>query len=422
MTARLSSSARAKGDSPMVLRLQAHWLARVFIPATAAPGLTLLACLACACGNSGSGAGGNSGTGFGASGATGTGSGTDTGSGASSGITGSAGATTGASGTGATTGASSGATSGSSGATSGAAGGSGTPLGDGGTVSSDAGSGGAVGDAGHVMPSMGCGTATAQALMTYVKYTEVVTLPAGTNPLWANRNYYVWLPSGYDPMRAYTTVFLGPGCGGNGMMVVPVQNASKTNAIIIGLDPDPPAEGRPCFNTESPTTPEVPYFDETLKQVEAKYCVDTSRIFIAGFSSGAWLADTLGCVRAGVIRGQGTAAGELQGGLTCSGQPIAAIMIHDMGDGNNSYQQHFNGGRAAIAMRNGCSTMTMPYDPVVAPGGKDLMGKPIQCVQYVGCKPGYPLVWCPTTGYGHNDQVGSGLSSIGWWNFWEMLP
>jgi poly(3-hydroxybutyrate) depolymerase len=258
--------------------------------------------------------------------------------------------------------------------------------------------------------------------MTYVQYKETVTLPAGTNPLWNNRDYYVWLPSGYDPNRAYTTVFLGPGCGSTGNEVVPVQTASTSNAILIGLDPDPAAEGRPCFNTESPTTPEIPYFDETLKEVEAQYCIDTSRIFIAGFSSGSWLADTLGCVRAGVIRGQGNAAGELQGGLTCSGQPIAAMMIHDMADDQNSYQQDYDGERADLVMRNGCTTETMPYDPGVAAGGKDLMGHPILCVQYQGCKSGYPLVWCPTTGYGHSDQVASGLSSIGWWKFWEMLP
>jgi polyhydroxybutyrate depolymerase len=314
-----------------------------------------------------------------------------------------------------------GASSGSGAVASGAGtdGGGAMPAGEGGVSSSG---GTTVGDAGHVMPSAGCGMAPNQVVMNYVEYKETVTLPAGTNALWANRDYYVWLPSGYDPNRAYTTVFLGPGCGGTGDQVVPVQMASTTNAILIGLDPDPPAEGRPCFNTESPTTPEIPYFDETLQEVEAKFCIDTSRVFIAGFSSGAWLADTLGCVRAGVIRGQGTAAGELQGGLTCSGQPIAAMMNHDMGDPSNSYQQDFSGARAAIAMRNGCTTTTMPYDPPFATGDKDLMGHPILCVEYQGCKPGYPLVWCPTTGYGHSDQTASGLSTYGWWEFWEMLP
>jgi polyhydroxybutyrate depolymerase len=295
--------------------------------------------------------------------------------------------------------------------------GGGMPAGDGG----GSGSGGTATDAGHVMPSTGCGQNPNQVVMTYVQYNTTVTLPAGTNPLWAKRDYYVWLPAGYDPMRAYTTVFLGPGCGGTGKDVVPVQMASTSNAILVGLDPDPPAEGRACFDTEQPNTPEIPYFDQTLKEVEAKFCIDTSRVFIAGFSSGSWLADTLGCVRAGVIRGQGNTAGELQGGLTCSG-PIAAMMIHDTSDDQNNYMQDYNGARAGILMRNGCSSTTMPYDPGITTTGKDLKGNPIQCVQYQGCKPGFPLVWCPTNGYGHNDATGSGLSDLGWWKFWEMLP
>src|SRR5271166_5361247 len=302
---------------------------------------------ACSSGGTGLGGAGSSGTAGTATGSmvavSGAGTGSSVTSGTVSQATGSSTAATGVttgtsvggSGTVSTTGSASGssgvATAGSGGsttgvATSGASTGEGMP--EGGVGGSGGSSGGTVGDAGHVMPSAGCGMPPNQVAMTFVQYMEAVTLPAGTNALWKNRDYYVWLPAGYDPNRAYTTVFLGPGCGGTGTMVVPVQMASKTNAIIIGLDPDPPAEGRPCFNTESPTTPEVPYFDATLAQVEAKFCVDTSRIFIAGFSSGSWLADTLGCVRAGVIRGQGNAAGELQGGLTCSGQPIAAMMVH----------------------------------------------------------------------------------------------
>jgi polyhydroxybutyrate depolymerase len=394
-------------------------------------GVVCAGALACACSSSPSVVNGsgstNTGTAAGSVGA-GTGSGASSGTGSQgsgvsmgSGVTaGTGSAASGVSATGPSGSATSGGVASGNASTSGAGSDGGAmPAGEAG-----AGSGSTAGtamDAGSATPSAGCGSPPNQALMTYVEYMETITLPAGTNALWKNRDYYVWLPAGYDPARAYTTVFLGPGCGGTGKDVVPVQMASTSNAILIGLDPDPAAEGRPCFNTESPTTPEVPYFDETLKEVEAKFCIDTSRIFVAGFSSGSWLADTLGCVRAGVIRGQGNAAGELQGGLTCTG-PIAAMMVHDTTDDQNSYQQDYSGERADLVMRNGCTTQTMPYDPGVAPGDVDLMGKPIQCVEYQGCKPGYPLVWCPTTGYGHNDQVGSGLSAIGWWKFWEQIP
>lgn len=41
-----------------------------------------------------------------------------------------------------------------------------------------------------------------------------------------NREYYVWLPAGYDPTRAYPLVFEGPGCGGKGTDVYPFTNCA----------------------------------------------------------------------------------------------------------------------------------------------------------------------------------------------------
>ena len=255
-----------------------------------------------------------------------------------------------------------------------------------------------------------------QSLAAYAKFSETI---AGVDPKWAPRNYYVRLPDTYDPMRAYPTVFVGPGCGGTGDQGIPIFNASKSDAIVIGLDPDPAGEGRQCFNSESYPDPEEPYFNATLKAVEAAYCVDKSKLFVEGFSSGSWLANLIGCVDGNVIRGQGNASGCMQGAHpTCTG-PIAYMAAHDMNDPNNSYQCGKDN-RDRIVKLNGCTDQTMPYDP-----GPDIMvkaGVTVSCVQYVGCKPGYPVVWCTTTGLGHNDQVGTGLSTFGFWKFWTSLP
>lgn len=267
-------------------------------------------------------------------------------------------------------------------------------------------------------PSAGCGTAPTQALQKYVQYNINVTtgLAPAYVAMYTARNYYVWLPMNYDPTRAYTTVFLGHGCGGNGSTVLPMQNASKDNAIIVGLS----AVGQ-CFMTSAADSPEIPFFDATLAQVESSFCVDKNHVFIAGFSSGSWLANLIGCARAGIVRGQGNATGGLPPVPTCSG-PIAAMLAHDENDPANN----ISGGEAArdrILKINGCSlTDTMPYDPHLGPNDTDLEGHPILCVQYQGCPAAYPVVWCPTMGQGHSDQVATGLSVPGFWNFWEALP
>ncbi len=306
--------------------------------------------------------------------------------------------------------------SGAGGSGIGAGAASGAALSDGGSATAPGASdaspvpvdGGAPLDGNTVNPSTGCGMPPSQPTTKYVQYNINVTtgLAATYVAQYSARNYYVWLPTNYDSTRPYTTVFLGPGCGGNGESVLPMQNASTTNAILVGLSP----VGQ-CFMTSAADSPEIAFFDAALSKVESSFCVDKSRVYIAGFSSGSWLSNLIGCARAGIVRAQGNATGGLPPVPTCTG-PIAAMLAHDEGDPANN----ISGGEAArdrILKQNGCSlTETMPYDA----------GRPSMCVQYQGCPAAYPVVWCPTTGQGHSDQVVTGLSVPGFWNFWEALP
>jgi poly(3-hydroxybutyrate) depolymerase len=345
------------------------------------------------------------------------------------GTSGAAGTSAGSAGAGTSGGAGMGAagTQGTAGAAGiGAAGAGGTSEAGAGGASGAAGSTGAAGtnpaDGGvGAMPTMGCGMSAGQALGSYVKYSEMIT---GVDALKAPRNYYVWLPTDYDPQRAYPVVFVGPGCGSNGMQGIPIMTASGNNAIVIGLDPsthvDP--EGRQCFDSQSFPDPEVPYFDQTLALIESKYCVDKSRLFIEGFSSGSWMANLIGCVDAGTIRGQGNASGCLQGipAGTCT-KPIAYMEAHNNPDPNNSYQCGTQN-RDEKVKRNGCTTQTMPYTPV---GLTVPAGATVSCVQYVGCMKGYPVIFCTTTGLNpqHNPQDNSStnLTTVSMWNFWTTL-
>ena len=299
------------------------------------------------------------------------------------------------------------ATGGAGGAPSGAAG----ALGGAGAPAA-----GGSGNTGAV-PSAGCNMPNTLALAMYVKQSETVS---NVKDIWQARDYFVYLPKTYDPKRAYPVVFVGPGCGGNGDQGIPMQNAAKEDAIVIGLQYKAAATGRDCFNTESWPDPEEDYVKETIKQVDAKFCVDTTRRYIEGFSSGSWLSNLIGCADGNLLRAQGNASGCMQGAKPpmCTG-PIAFMAAHDKGDGNNTYQCGQDNLKRVVAL-NGCSSETMPYDP--GPDIKMNAGVTISCVQYVNCKPGYPVVFCTTTGLGHNDQVGTGLSTFGFWKFWSSLP
>jgi hypothetical protein len=353
--------------------------------------------------------------------------GSSAGSGSAAGTNGSAG-TTAAAGTSGGAGTAAAGTHGAAGTSTG--GGAGTTAaagttGGAGSGAAGTGTGGTTGGAGTAatgsMPSEGCGMAAGQALGSYVKYTEMVT---GVTTKQSPRNYYVWLPADYNPARAYPMVFIGPGCGSDGVHGIQIQTASGNNAIVIGLDPstnvDP--EGRQCFDSQSFPDPEVPYFDQTLKAIEAKFCVDKSKLFIEGFSSGSWMANLIGCVDAGTIRGQGNASGCLQGlpSGTCT-KPVAYMEAHNDPDPNNSYQCGTQN-RDEKIKRNGCTNQTMPYTPV---GLTMPPGATISCVQYVGCMKGYPVIFCTTKGLNpqHNPQDSSStnITAAGMWSFWTTL-
>jgi hypothetical protein len=362
-----------------------------------------------------------------------------TGGAATAGGTGTAGETT-TSGNGGTTG-TAGATSGAGGATTGAGGdatgaggAAGTTTGAGGSATGGAGTTGAAGATGtggatgmaNAVPSTGCGMTppATQTLATFVKYNETITASALVTAKWQPRDYWVWLPSNYDPKHAYPTVFVAPGCGGTGNMGIPIQNASGNDAIVIGLDYNAAATGRSCFMTESFPDPEVNYVEQTVTAVEGAFCVDKSRLFIEGFSSGSWISYLMGCVdggAGGIFKAQGNASGELQGSVpanACRG-PVPYMAGHNNPDSQNAYP----GARDHMIKINGCTEppVTMPYTPpsMVKPPTMPA-GVTINCVQYQGCM--VPTIFCTTTGLDHNDQVGTGISTYGFWNFWMSLP
>jgi hypothetical protein len=254
--------------------------------------------------------------------------------------------------------------------------------------------------------STGCGLAPSGALGKYVRHDEVVT---GVAPAYAadytNRFYWLRLPAGYDPDHAYPTVFIGPGCGESGSAPIPIQSASKETAILVGLN-----GYMDCFNHDAADTPDLRYFDATVAELEATACVDTSHLFVTGFSSGSWLANYLGCARGNELRAQASVAGGLPPiPPTCTG-PIPAMFAVDMGDPHNS-PATVKLALQRVLTANGCGTETTPYD----------FGVPSPCVQYQGCMPGFPVVYCETTGVGHADQSTTMISTVGFWHFWTSL-
>lgn len=253
--------------------------------------------------------------------------------------------------------------------------------------------------------SAGCGLSPTQAIAKFVPQMETVSVAPAYAPAYTNRVYYVRVPAHYNTERAYPVTLLGPGCGLNGLNAIPVQTASMDDAIVIGLN-----GVDNCFNHAAADTPDLPYFDATLAAVESSLCVDTARVFVGGYSSGSWLANTVGCARGNVVRAQASVGGGLPPAPPCTG-PIPAMFVSDSDDMSNPTAT-VQLALQRVLTANGCGTETEPYD----------FGVPSPCVQYKGCMSGYPVVWCLTSGLGHSDQVETMIPTVGFWHFWSSLP
>jgi hypothetical protein len=300
-------------------------------------------------------------------------------------------------------------------------------------------------------PSAGCGKAVTQAPGQYARFSLNIACEADNA---RDRLYYVRLPPNYDPNRAYRTVYLGPGCGPpqdstpGVAKTYPLQTASDPDAILIAMEQgfynkaeynrndctDSPDAGASllchyCFDdgagTTSTDSAEYGYFDRLHKQIEADYCVDTSKQFYAGYSSGGWMAHQLGCRFSDVLRAQGSVTGGLPPAIrnceaSCVNHPIAAFLIHDSADPSNPYSGSIAALERLLVLNRceGGTTMatapSVPYTIADHPNTATF-----KCLQYTGCPAEYPIVFCTSNGFSHDSQTA--VAVPGFWQFFKSL-
>ena len=249
-----------------------------------------------------------------------------------------------------------------------------------------------------------------------------------------NRNLGIRLPNNYDQTKPYPIVLAGGGCstGPDGIGGGYSAGEAGADAIQVGLSKvgDCFADGGLGGKTghgcavdaahigDCVDTPEVPYVNAVLDYVEARLCVDRGKVFIGGYSSGAWEAPTVSCALGNRIRGMAAVAGGLRNHRPVCTGPTAAYMIvggldrdnpvgplvQDQADAasglnasdvNNNILNNDTFGSAPmrdeLLTRNGCrGTATAIWNPAYP-----------ACVSYTGCPAAYPVVWCFLPGNGH---------------------
>ena len=115
-----------------------------------------------------------------------------------------------------------------------------------------------------------------------------------------------------------------------------------------------------------------------------------------GQSYGALMTNALGCLRGDVLRAIGVVAGSGPYG-TCKGE-VAVWITHGMDDDVIPFSSG-EASRDHWVTANHCSMMTS-------------VGDPMQCQNYQGCDPGFPVIWCPHVNDGGHQEPSFGRAAI----------
>jgi len=266
-------------------------------------------------------------------------------------------------------------------------------------------------------PSAGCkAPMPAEEPQKALQHDLMVNVAEKYEAAYTTRKFYTNLPQNYDHTKPYPMVFYGQGCGQTGPESGPFSGGHFASEVMyvqlipaaVTGDAVVPSNGAPgCFQAGKQGTadsPDGPYFDQVLAEVEAKYCVDTARVYVAGWSSGAWLSNYLACARGDVITGTAAGSGGLQHDHgACTGGGVKAMILD--GDAGSITEGGFDIGAAQAR------------DVLVAAvaAGAKVSNKlgPDTCDVYSGDG---KVAWCPVGG-GHGGPLGSIAEAA--WAFWN---
>ncbi|HYJ09203.1 MAG TPA: hypothetical protein VEX18_09335 [Polyangiaceae bacterium] len=245
--------------------------------------------------------------------------------------------------------------------------------------------------------------------------------------------YIVSLPKAYDPAKAYPLGFAFHGrtrshkdcqqadCGG-------FQQAMSEEAVLVYMQSlREPGDAGSGWERPAERASNLQFFELVLGQLEADYCVDEQRIFLAGSSSGGNFANLLGCLHGDRFLAIAPVSGSLKDPPSCVGAP-AALVIHGIDDSHITLDRGEQA-RENYRRRSGCSEATTPplsemHAQVRSARDQKPSVETLACVDYAGCAKGSALRWCEHS-YGGWDNSTHGWPTVGGqviWDFVKALP
>ena len=224
------------------------------------------------------------------------------------------------------------------------------------------------------------------------------------------RGFTILLPTNFDNTKPSKVIYQATGCSDQsatqgGTSAYPYQELDQNSpiqVIQVGLEY---SRSDRCYDNENAKSNDFKYFPLLHKWVESNFCVDKTKQYFSGYSTGAWVANQFTCAFPDVLHGFVLATGsEPAAQPTClSGHPDAALFLHDVADKDNTLESVVPGCTRLLkqngCMVQACDKQTQANKALVTtytfPAG---LGTPpsVQCVSFNGCPANAPVVFCQT--------------------------
>jgi polyhydroxybutyrate depolymerase len=200
-----------------------------------------------------------------------------------------------------------------------------------------------------------------------------------------NRKFFLRLPAAYDGKKPWPVVFAFHGAGNKSAAWFDTNTdlRAQLEEKAVLLFPEGPAKPDGSLSWVYLSPENVLFADAMVDWLKKTLCIDPTRLFATGQSSGGYMAMTLGCQRGTVFRAVATSSGGILEPGTCVGNPHV-LMRTGKADTASTHDSVVKT-RDFWVMHKGCSA-----EPPKAI-------EPAPCVSYAGCG-GATVVWCEDGG------------------------
>ena len=254
-------------------------------------------------------------------------------------------------------------------------------------------------------PSKGCGTTSKLQKTKSVENGDRFEMRVGSD----NREYFITLPKNYDNKKPYKLLFAMHCMGSNAEDFVhhyadqdhpsPYYGQQKldTEGNYIFVSPRGDTDGMPWSVSSDK---DHKFINQLLTTLEENYCIDTSRVFMTGFSFGAMVTNSMAQDMQDRLRAVAVyATADYNIYLPQNkGLPIAWMAVHGKNDGTCQYSRARDSALKRILKNNGKADADGNFTDASAEKPKEVGGSGHLCYDFTTVDERFPVKFCSWNG------------------------